>query len=154
MKFRLVEYLDIPPVDYGTGTVVGDDIFDKSTHAPFYDDLIDDPEYMKRKYNLKGEIVKMSPNEYFSDCATYIFPTSTVELLKQSRGGDKEDIEYLKKLITEYKKRLFLPYINYAEQQQEGLHRMYAAGELFGWDHKFPVLVVHWADEEMQNKEI
>ena len=28
------------PEDYGTGTVVDDDIFDRKTHVPFYDRLL------------------------------------------------------------------------------------------------------------------
>ena len=159
MKFKLIEKFEIPPKDYGTGKVNGDDIFDKYTHTSFYDNLIKEPEYMKEKHNLKGEIIKMSPNEYFSTCAYYIFNNSSVEALKNERGSDKKTLEYLTKLITEYKIKWFLPYINLAEnpqeglyKSQEGLHRMYVAGELFGWDHKFPVLVVTFADKEKQKE--
>jgi len=34
------------PEDYGTGTVNGDDIFDRKTHVPFYDRLFTKPDYM------------------------------------------------------------------------------------------------------------
>ena len=44
--------------------------------------------------------------------------------------------------INKYKRKFPLPYLNIATKQQEGRHRMYVAGELFGWDTRFPVLVV------------
>ena len=47
-----------------------------------------------------------------------------------------------------------MPYISRSNgAQQEGLHRMYTAGELFGWDDtKYPVLVVDWKDKELHAK--
>ena len=47
-----------------------------------------------------------------------------------------------------------MPYLNYAHPGQEGRHRMWVAGELFGWDKKFPCLVVTWADEERHKREV
>ena len=143
------------PEDYGTGTVNGDDIFDHKTHVPFYDRLLTKPEYMKEEENMVGEIKMISPQEYFEECAEKIFGGRTsVEQLKRSRAVNKENIQDLKDLILKYKRRLFLPYLNYAEKQQEGLHRMYVAGELFGWEHKFPVLVINWYDEDRHAKDV
>lgn len=148
---RLVEtkYIDREKniVDFGTGNVVGDNIFDKYTHSSFYDDLLKNPEYMSDHYNLKGEVIMMSPNEYYKECAEKIFDTTPKELMRQ-REIDEYSLQEIKDLILKYKRQVFLPYINYAEKQQEGLHRMYVAGELFGWNHKFPVLAINWVDEE------
>lgn len=47
-----------------------------------------------------------------------------------------------------------MPMLNYAEKGQEGLHRMLAIGELFGWNYKVPVLVVTWYDEERHIREV
>ena len=158
MRFRLVETFQdldeasIDPegkyTDYGTGKVTSDNIFDSKTHVPFYDQLFTNPEYMAEEENLKGHIEMMSPKEYFEECATKIFRNSSVESLKRSRAADPRVLEEIREIIVKYKRQVFLPYINYAEQNQEGLHRMLVAAELFGWDHKFPVLVIEWADEE------
>ena len=160
MKFRLVEeFLDeasIDPegkyTDYGTGKVTSDDIFDSKTHVPFYDQIFTNPEYMAKEENLKGHIEMMSPKEYFEECATKIFRNSSVESLKRSRAADPRVLDEIRDIIVKYKRQVFLPYINYAEQNQESLHRMLVAAELFGWDHKFPVLVIEWADEELAQR--
>lgn len=133
--------------DYGTGHVTSDNIFDDRCHVPFYDQLFTNPDYMAEHENLKGHIIKMSPREYYQICAYKIFDT-TVESLKNNRARDTRVNEEIREIITKYKRQVFLPYINYAEKTQEGLHRMLVAAELFGWDHKFPVLIIEWADEE------
>ena len=156
MKFRLVEeFLDessIDPegkyTDFGTGKVTSDNIFDDKTHVPFYDQLFTNPEQMAKDENLKGHIEMMSPKEYYEICATKIFPNSSVESLKRSRAADPRVLDEIRDIIVTYKRQVFLPYINYAQQNQEGLHRMLVAAELFGWDHKFPVLIIEWVDEE------
>ena len=133
--------------DFGTGIVTSDNIFDDRCHVPFYDQLFTNPEYMAKEENLKGSVVMLSPKEYYQACANKIFNTS-VESLKRSRELDSRVNNQIKEIITKYKRQVFMPYLNYAEKTQEGLHRMLVAAELFGWDHKFPVLVIEWADEE------
>ena len=150
---KVNEAYEEPPTDYGTGKVVGKDIFDRKTHISFYDELLTNPEYMAKKENLKGEIVMMSPNEYYRECATKIFRNTTVDSLKEQRRWNEKTLEYLTKLVTQYKRRMFMPYISYAERGQEGLHRMMVAGDLFGWDEKFPVLVITTYDEERKRRE-
>ena len=165
MKFRLVEDAEFHPVkinedsidpegkytDYGTGKVDSDNIFDSKTHTPYYDQFLSNPEYMEKEENLKGYVKMMSPREYYEECASKIFGSS-VQSLINGRKANTHSTNEIKELITKYKRQVFLPYINYAEGQQEGLHRMLVAAELFGWDHKFPVLVVEWADEEKAKK--
>ena len=157
MKFKIVESIldedSIDPegkyTDYGTGKVTDDNIFDNRTHVSFYDQLFTNPDYMAKEENLKGHIEMMSPREYFEECATKIFPNSSVDSLIKSRSADPRVLDEIKEIIVKYKRQVFLPYLNYAEQNQEGLHRMLVAAELFGWDHKFPVLVIEHVDEEL-----
>ena len=153
---RRLEEASIDPdgkyTDFGTGKVTGDNIFDDRTHISYYDDLFTDPEYMEREKNLKGHIEKLSPKEYFDICSKEIFRDSSVDDLIRSRKADPRVLEEIKEIVVKYKRQVFLPYINYAERNQEGLHRMLVAAELFGWDHKFPVLIIEWADEERANR--
>ena len=137
--------------DYKTAPVNGSDVVDASkTGVSFYDDLLHDKSYMKNKYNLEGEIVMMSPQEYFQLCSDYGFPDShpSVEQLKQGRYRDTKTLDHLKAVLTVYKKKFPMPYVNKADRAQEGLHRMLVIGDLFGWDHKVPVLVADWADKQ------
>ncbi len=141
--------------DYGTGTISGSNIVDEhKTGMSFYDQFLgtSEIEYLKNRKNLKGTVVKMSPEEYYEQCAKKIFNTS-VDNLKRQRQADKDTLQHLKDVLTVYKKKFCMPMINYAEKGQEGLHRMFVIGELYGWDHKVPVLVVEWYDEERANRE-
>lgn len=157
MKFKMVESIldeaSIDPegkyTDFGTGKVTSDNIFDDRTHISFYDQLFTNPDYMAEKENLKGHIEMLSPKEYFEECATKIFSNSSVDSLIKSREADPRVLDEIKEIIVKYKRQVFLPYLNYAEQNQEGLHRMLVAAEIFGWDHKFPVLIIEWVDEEL-----
>ena len=111
-----------------------------------------DYEYMKNNKNLEGKIVQMSPNEYYEECAK-IFNTTKENLIEQRRW-DEDILEHLKQVLTIYKKKFPITTINYAGREQEGLHRMMVAGDLFGWNHKFPVLTINWYDTELRNKKI
>lgn len=107
-------------------------------------------DYYRDNKNKKGEIVYMTPEEYFEKCAEGF--KSTVEKLKKSRMQypGHEHIEDIKKIITEKGKKLPIPYLDYTNGfGQEGLHRMMAVAELFDWNEtKFPVLVITFADEQ------
>ena len=111
----------------------------------------EDNDYMRKAKNLKGEIVYMTPQEYFELCAKYCFSNSSVEKLKAQRRRDKDTIEWMTNQIQTGKK-LPLPYVNITGENyagQEGLHRMYVCGELYGWNNEeFPVLVIDYADKE------
>lgn len=139
--------------DYGTGIISGNNIIDtRKTGMSFYDQFFnkDDSEYMKTKKNLFSEIVMMSPEEYYEECALHCWPGKNItpEQLKQDRARDKNIIEKLKVVLTKYKRKFCMPMINYVDPGQEGLHRMYVIGELYGWDFKVPVLQVRHADED------
>lgn len=139
--------------DYNTSEVNGSDIFDtRKTGMSFYDDFIRDPKYMEKNKNLTAEIKLLSPREYFEGCAD-IFNSTPQTQISQT-GRDEDTIEHLKQVILNYKKKFPITFLNYAQNQQEGRHRMYVAGELFGWDKKHPVLVINWADpaKEMERR--
>lgn len=143
--------------DYGTAIYSGDgNVVDLNhTGMSFYDQFLGTSEldYLRDKKNLKGTVVKMTPTEYYQICAHKIF-NSSVEKLKRERGEyDRPIIDKLKNVVNVYKRKLCMPMINYADQGQEGLHRMLAVAEMFGWDHEVPVLVVDWYDVERAENE-
>lgn len=141
--------------DYRTAPVNGKDVVDlHKTGMSFYDDFLSNDlktlQYLKDKKNLSGEVVMMSPDEYFQACSDHGFPNShpSVEKLKQDRARDVKILDHLKKVLTVYKHKFPMPMLNKADNGQEGLHRMMVIGDMFGWDHKVPVLVVDWADKQ------
>lgn len=138
--------------DYGTSTISGNNIIDtNTTGVSFYNQFLNskNAQYMAEHKNLKGEIILMSPEEYYKECAKTCWGgRSNVEKLKSERARDVKTLEKLKNVLQIYKRKLCLPMINYAEGEQEGLHRMYVIGELYGWDFKVPVLKVTYVDEE------
>ncbi len=153
MKIKIIEaYLDSEKqfYDYGTGTVDGSNIFDSRHTGTNYDDFITDSDYMEKEKNLKANIVQMTPDEYFHACAK-IFKSSYNSQINQIKA-DVQVLEHLKEVILKYKKQFPITTLDYARNTQEGRHRMYVAGELFGWDIKFPVMVVNFADEKQEAK--
>lgn len=146
--------------DYKTAPVNGSDVVDLThTGMSFYDQFIqnnkDDLDYLRNNKNLKGDVVMMSPEEYFQACSDYGFPNShpSVDKLKYDRSLDKNTLQHLKDVLTVYKKKFPMPMLNKADNGQEGLHRMMVIGDMFGWDHKVPVLVVDWADKQRAYEE-
>ena len=137
--------------DYRTKQYDGRNPFDSSkTGISFYNQFLTDPDYMEEYKNLKASIVEMSPMEYFAECAK-IF-NSTPLRQKEQTGRDVEIIEHLKLVLTKYQRTFPLTFLNYAEESQEGRHRMYVVGELLGWDKKFPVMIVD-GDNLLKQKE-
>lgn len=129
-----------------------------TTNTSYYDNFLNekDLKYMQTAKNLDGHIEMMSPSEYFEICAKQIFKgRHTAEQLKRQREVTKDRDG--NQLIAQYEdamkagKQFPLCFLNYADSSQEGLHRMYAAGEAFGWDIKFPVLVIEPYDIDRWN---
>lgn len=145
--------------NYRTSDVDGSNIFDihKGSNSDAQQ-LLDGSEYWRTHKNTYSEIVEMTPLEYFETCARDCFNEPVSKLIK-SRRMDKNTLDHLKQVIQIYKKKFPITYINYAQHghpEQEGLHRMMVAGDLFGWDTKFPVQIIKWVDEEkaIEEKEI
>lgn len=127
------------------------DVFNiNSTDTSYYDNFLNakDLKYMQDSKNRTGVVVNMTPTEYYQACADDIFG-KPVESIKRQRASNAEAIqEYTDAMLSGDK--FPLCFINYADKAQEGLHRMMAAGNAFGWDEKFPVLVVTAYDEERE----
>ena len=142
--------------DYHTGDIDGTDIFDtnKASNSDAQQ-ILNGSTYWKEDRNTYSEIIYMTPYEYFKHCAEDCFNESAEQLIA-SRRRDKNTLEHLTQVITVYKKKFPLPYIDYATHStpsQEGLHRMMVAGDLFGWDMKFPVQIIKWVDEDRAKQE-
>lgn len=120
---------------------------ENKTGVPYYDNFLNekDSEYMRKNKNRIGHIEDMSPNEYYRMCATQVFDNTSVDRLKRQRVADYESIDSLQDILDKGG-QFWLPYVNIADKNQEGLHRMMVLGDNFGWDTKFPVLVVESAD--------
>lgn len=145
MRFIKEAYLDSEEkfFDYGTQEINGKDIFDTSkTGFSYYDNFLNDKdlEYMKKSKGLTGRIEYMTPGDYFKYTGRFFnrSPQSDYESVIE----DKETISHLKDVILKYKRKFPLTYLNFSNNQQEGRHRMAVAAELFGWNEKFPVLVI------------
>lgn len=125
-----------------------EDLIDtSSTGVSFYDSFLDDKytNYLNRTKNLVGTIEYLTPREYYEACAE-IF-NSTVQSLVAQRRNDPDSLDWLLDRI-ENGHKFPLPYVNYAQKGQEGLHRMLILANNFGWDNiTFPVLVVRYANE-------
>ena len=122
------------------------------THMSYYNDFLKPKElnYLQNHKNRTGEIFSMSPREYYKECAEEIFK-KTLDYIIKSRKYNKETID---KYIKDMEEGHIFPLcvIDYADGTQEGLHRMMAAGEAFGWDINYPVLVVTAFDEELERQ--
>lgn len=143
--------------NYRTGPINGSDIFDINVASNSWaGNFIDDPTYMLKNENMVMHIEDMSPKEYWQTCARDVFHKPMETLLHQWRTLDAKTIEHLKEVILKYKRKFPITYIDYAHHdgaKQEGLHRMIVAGDLFGWDTKFPVMIIEWADKNLAEKE-
>lgn len=132
---------DGTPFKCDTGTSFGNDFLNKK-----------DLKYRQEYKNRTGEIVMMSPEDYFWECSQYGFSHFvSVNNLKKQRRANQANVDYLKDLMKKGTK-VDMCYINKADHGQEGLHRMMAAGDLYGWSKKFPVLVIDVYDQNIENE--
>lgn len=141
--------------DYRTGNIQNNQVFDThTTGMSFYNQFLNsaETEYLATEKNLVGTIEYMTPEEYYQECATKVF-SSSAEKLKVERKRDERTLTHLNDVIDIYNKQFPAPVINYAEKEQEGLHRMYVVGERYGWNTKQPVLVIRWADTDRAYRE-
>ena len=134
--------------DYKTQDISDNKYIDVTRQeASHYQDYLDDPEGTNKYHKTTSEIVEMSPREYFERCAKNF--NSTFDNQYRQIKEDEEVIEHLKNVILKLKKKFPIPYINYSTESpmQEGRHRMFTLGELFGWDKKYPVLLIYPTEE-------
>lgn len=139
--------------DYRTKEIDSDSYIDKNrSEIRWVDDLLEDPKYYAETKGIVGAIIELTPNEYFEECAKLF--DSTVEVQKRQIKNDENVLDNLKQVILKYKKRFPIPYIDIYHRNQEGRHRMYVLGELFGWDKKFPVLIIQDIDNIRVNQNL
>lgn len=127
--------------DYRTKEVQPGKYIDTSrSEIGWVDNLIHNIKYFEHNKGVTARIVDMTPEEYFEECANLFH--NSVESQKKQIAADTETIEHLTDVIKKFGKRFPIPYINIANNSQEGRHRMYVLGELFGWDKAVPVLII------------
>lgn len=134
--------------DYRTVDVNGTEIFDTSRQETSYGEkfirLADTGKTDSQ--GRKSKIVQMSPQEYFLACADGFGSSYSAQI--SQIADDEEQLQMLNDVIDKYHKRFPLTYLDYSGISfgQEGRHRMYVAGEKFGWDTKHPVLIIYKGD--------
>ena len=130
-------------------------VFDtKNTNMSYYNDFLrpDDLKYLQRSKNKTGEIVMMSPFEYFHRCSRDIFAyNASISDLENSRRASSYYPKYVEAMRNG--ETFPMPMLDYTSHGQEGLHRMLAAADVFGWHRKFPVLVVDYFDKEIAEEQ-
>ena len=140
--------------NYRTSEVDGHNIFDEKKGSNSYaQNFIDNPDYLAKAKNKKMEIVQMTPKEYWEICAEEVFDKPVSQLMHQWRTLDAGTLDHITQVIKTYNKRFPITYIDHTDHKQDGLHRMIVAGDLYGWDTKFPVMVIDWVDKELAAKE-
>ena len=136
--------------DYGTSEAHDKDVIDIKKASTFgTQDLLDgsvDAAYDGVIY----EVVEMTPTQYFELCGKIqgMKPDEIIDFI----GADERQITHIKDVILKYGKKLPLPYVSFSSVDevsgQEGRHRMYALGEMFGWDEDFPVMLIQDASSK------
>lgn len=108
------------------------------TGIPYFDNLMDNPEYFEKEKNISFRIVNISPERYIRECADNM-ETTFNDLIENRQDKSKDDLVYKIKQGDE----LYIPYIQYGEAgfNQEGLHRAIACYEL--GISTIPVLIVY-----------
>lgn len=155
---RYIKYSSAITVDVDTSKFVGTP-FKCDTTTSYYNDFLNkqDLAYMQEHKNRTGTIQMMSPKEYIDACANHIFGgrVTSKELMEQRYASKTEEgTSLIDSYVDAMQSGAKFPlcYLNYAAHQQEGLHRMMAAGTLYGWDMKFPVLVVDVFDYDIEQE--
>lgn len=146
---RYIRYINAS-IDVDIDTSIFDGTpFKCDTDTSYYNDFLNNKElaYMQKNKNRTGKVLLMSPKDYIEECAAKIFNgrVSSQDLIDQRNLSKAEDdTRLIDTYVTDMKHgdKFPLCYLNYPDHSQEGLHRMIAAGEAYGWDTEFPVLVV------------
>lgn len=95
-------------------------------------------DYKYFEKGLNGRMTTMTCDEYIQHCVDDIFKSSYEGVV---RWVDETKVhEYASHM--KQGETFPIPYLNYAEGQQEGRHRAFAVKEAFGADTEFPVLEV------------
>lgn len=138
---------------YIRATTENHDVFKMTTDTSYYDNFLNekDLEYMRKAKNRDGEIVMMTPDEYFEGASEIFNHRHSASELEDQRS-DKYTDQYVEDMKNGDK--FPLPYLNFADSGQEGLHRMLAAKRAFGPDVKYPVLVVTVYNQSIEDEKL
>ena len=115
--------------------IKADDMFSNITDAPYYDEMLENPERARRHRGLEVKIVWMTPWQFLREVAkvegssldrelTMVFPENLQRLRKVVESGEK----------------LPMPFLDYANHRHEGRHRAVLAEKLK--IPKIPVVIV------------
>lgn len=128
-------------------------VFSNTLESNYYQQRLDNSSYMENRYKITTNVEQMTPLEYYEQCS-HLF-NSTISALKASRlEKGREYIDELINVIEGPNNQFPMCYIDFVNKNQEGLHRMYALGELYGWSKvKFPVLVVIRTEKQKEELE-
>lgn len=138
--------------NYRTKPFDGENPFDPGrVGVSYYDGLLQDPEYYRKRKGVVGSIEYMTPEEYFHACAKGFNSTFGAQVNRLNPAAIQDVKDVLDRGIS-----LTVPYLNYSENSfaQEGRHRMKAVADIFGWDYEVPVLVVRDAPTTMEAQEV
>lgn len=136
---------------YKVATATAESLFDvTSTGTPYYDDMLNDPEYFKERKGKVFEIAYMSPDDYISEISRGFWHEPSMQTEYKTydnflQTGMKYRIgdERLQELFNS-QQRFPLPYIEYDKNGnmlgQEGHHRAMVA-KLKGLP-KMPVMII------------
>lgn len=95
-------------------------------------------DYKYFEKGMDGRLTTMTCDEYIQHCVADIFKSSYEGVV---RWVDEAKVhEYARHM--KQGETFPIPYLNYADGQQEGRHRAFAVKEAFGTDAEFPVLEV------------
>ncbi len=123
-------------------------VFDENdTGVPWYNNLLEHPDYMRNNKGVEGHIECMSPDQYLERIGQDIHtkpliqgsktqvPMTLHDELQTINSERAAEYAYLNK-----KSPMPMPYIDYVDKSQEGRHRVYAA-KILGCE-QVPVLIV------------
>ena len=114
--------------------------FKTTTGVPYYDDFLTPKgaDYMLRAKGLRAKVVSMSPQEYIQRVADQVFHSNYErQLISMDR---KNIVKYANQMKLGSKAPM--PYLNLANEGQEGRHRAFAS--MLAGAKEIPVLVVYY----------
>lgn len=128
-------------------------IRDDHVGVSYYDDLIDTSnlgtnytykDYYRFEKGVDSRIEYMTADEYMDMIAKYVFGAPVERVISYPNVEPDVVSKYAEMMRSG---TVFnTPYINLADQQQEGRHRMLAMKEVLGPNAKAPVLIVTESD--------
>ena len=108
-----------------------------STGMPFYDEMIDNPDYYREKKGYDSKIVMMSPTEYMKSNAKIHKSTYSAQV----DNLDQDRIVEIADKIKSSGSKMPILVLDFARNEQEGRHRSQIAKRLGLTE--IPVLVVN-----------